>query len=126
VWQSPPPSLSRLSPFFPFADDNWHTCRPPAQFIPPVPDPYEYIIFRASEVKDLSVDEQVAPRASVHDDPAVLGVSPTSTYPFSTMMKPFTDVYTLSESAKTVWIFRCLPSDLLPSLAHEPASDVRS
>ncbi|KAI0027644.1 Scd6-like Sm domain-containing protein [Vararia minispora EC-137] len=49
--------------------------RPPAQFIPPVPDPYEYIIFRASEVKDLSVDEQVAPRSSVHDDPAVLGAS---------------------------------------------------
>ena len=36
-------------------------------------EPYQYIIFRASEVKDLSVDEP-APLRSVHDDPAVLGV----------------------------------------------------
>ena len=36
-------------------------------------DPYQYIIFRASEVKDLSVDEPTTLR-SVHDDPAVLGV----------------------------------------------------
>lgn len=49
--------------------------RPPDQFIPPVQEPYAYIIFRASEVKDLAVDEP-APRRSVHDDPAVLGVSP--------------------------------------------------
>lgn len=37
-------------------------------------EPYAYIIFRASEVKDLAVDEP-QPRRSVHDDPAVLGVS---------------------------------------------------
>lgn len=50
------------------------TCdRPPAEFIPPVQEPYQYIIFRASEVKDLAVDEP-PPRRSVHDDPAVLGV----------------------------------------------------
>jgi len=52
--------------------------RPPVQFIPPVQEPYQYIIFRASEVKDLSVDEPVTappPRRSVHDDPAVLGAS---------------------------------------------------
>ena len=48
-------------------------CRPPTEFIPPVQEPYQYIIFRASEVKDLSVDEP-APLRSVHDDPAVLGV----------------------------------------------------
>ena len=48
--------------------------RPPAEFIPPVQEPYQYIIFRASEVKDLAVDEP-EPRRSVHDDPAVLGVS---------------------------------------------------
>ncbi|KAF8889943.1 Scd6-like Sm domain-containing protein [Infundibulicybe gibba] len=48
--------------------------RPPAEFIPPVQEPYQYIIFRASEVKDLAVDEP-APRRSVHDDPAVLGAS---------------------------------------------------
>jgi hypothetical protein len=47
--------------------------RPPAEFIPPVQEPYQYIIFRASEVKDLAVDEPT-PRRSVHDDPAVLGV----------------------------------------------------
>jgi hypothetical protein len=53
-------------------------CRPPEQFIPPVQEPYAYIIFRASEVKDLAVDEaaqQQPPRRNVHDDPAVLGVS---------------------------------------------------
>ncbi|KAF5361252.1 hypothetical protein D9758_010305 [Tetrapyrgos nigripes] len=47
--------------------------QPPAEFIPPVQEPYEYIIFRASEVKDLAVDEPT-PSRSVHDDPAVLGV----------------------------------------------------
>jgi len=51
--------------------------RPPDQFIPPVQEPYAYIIFRASEVKDLSVDEPPPQqqRRSVHDDPAVLGAS---------------------------------------------------
>ncbi|KAJ7638248.1 Scd6-like Sm domain-containing protein [Roridomyces roridus] len=49
--------------------------RPVAEYIPPVQEPYQYIIFRASEVKDLSVDEPPAPRRSVHDDPAVLGAS---------------------------------------------------
>ncbi|KAF8629919.1 hypothetical protein AX15_003196 [Amanita polypyramis BW_CC] len=56
------------------------TRRPPSEFIPPVQEPYQYIIFRASEVKDLAVDEP-APRRSVHDDPAVLGASaPMSAY----------------------------------------------
>lgn len=48
--------------------------RPPTEFIPPVQEPYQYIIFRASEVKDLSVDEPAALR-SIHDDPAVIGAS---------------------------------------------------
>ncbi|KAH0826884.1 hypothetical protein J3R83DRAFT_4430 [Lanmaoa asiatica] len=48
--------------------------KPPTEFIPPVQEPYQYIIFRASEVKDLAVDEP-PPRRSVHDDPAVLGAS---------------------------------------------------
>jgi len=57
--------------------------RPPSEFIPPVQDPYQYIIFRASEVKDLSVDEP-APLRSVHDDPAVLGASaPTAANGYS-------------------------------------------
>ncbi|KAF8912223.1 Scd6-like Sm domain-containing protein [Gymnopilus junonius] len=59
--------------------------RPPNQFIAPVPDPYAYIIFRASEVKDLSVDEPPATQHNVHDDPAVLGAGgpakPYSPYP---------------------------------------------
>ncbi|KAI6045791.1 Scd6-like Sm domain-containing protein [Pisolithus marmoratus] len=49
--------------------------KPPSEFIPPVQEPYQYIIFRASEVKDLAVDEPAPPRRSVHDDPAVLGAS---------------------------------------------------
>ncbi|KAH9023982.1 hypothetical protein EDB85DRAFT_2075241 [Lactarius pseudohatsudake] len=58
--------------------------RPPTEFIPPVQEPYQYIIFRASEP---------APLRSVHDDPAVLGASaPTaangySQYP-STVAQP--------------------------------------
>ncbi|OBZ65683.1 Dephospho-CoA kinase [Grifola frondosa] len=48
--------------------------RPPDKFIPPVQEPYTYIIFRASEVKDLAVDDPT-PRRNVHDDPAVLGAS---------------------------------------------------
>ncbi|KAJ7229206.1 Scd6-like Sm domain-containing protein [Mycena pura] len=48
---------------------------PVNEYIPPVQEPYQYIIFRASEVKDLSVDEPPAPRRSVHDDPAVIGAS---------------------------------------------------
>ena len=50
--------------------------RPPNEYIPPVQEPYTYIIFRASEVKDLAVDEPVSQRRNVHDDPAVIGVSP--------------------------------------------------
>ncbi|KAI0672827.1 Scd6-like Sm domain-containing protein [Trametes maxima] len=51
------------------------TRRPADQYIPPVQDPYTYIIFRASEVKDLSVDETAPQRRNVTDDPAVLGAS---------------------------------------------------
>lgn len=54
--------------------DTFPLFRPAEQFIPPVQEPYAYIIFRASEVKDLAVDEP-QPRRSVHDDPAVIGVS---------------------------------------------------
>ncbi|KAG6815569.1 hypothetical protein H0H87_000479 [Tephrocybe sp. NHM501043] len=57
------------------------TRRPPAEFIPPVQEPYQYIIFRASEVKDLAVDEPT-PRRSVHDDPAVLAVPPPNASPY--------------------------------------------
>ncbi|KIJ34678.1 hypothetical protein M422DRAFT_51910 [Sphaerobolus stellatus SS14] len=54
------------------------TRRPPAEYIPPQPTPYEFILFRAKEVKDLSVDSEPlpsAPAANVHNDPAIIGVS---------------------------------------------------
>jgi len=64
--------------------------RPPAQFIAPVQEPYGYIIFRASEVKDLSVDEPLPAQSqhSVHDDPAVLGVHPSQAAPTPTPPPP--------------------------------------
>ncbi|KAM5532318.1 hypothetical protein V8D89_013997 [Ganoderma adspersum] len=49
--------------------------RPPNEYIPPVTEPYTYIIFRASEVKDLAVDEPVNQRRDVREDPAVIGAS---------------------------------------------------
>ena len=80
--------------------------RPPNEYIPPVQDPYTYIIFRASEVKDLAVDDTATQRRNVHDDPAVIGVSPPSFCLlhtiFLSLMKPLTDVTNnvrLSESA---------------------------
>lgn len=52
------------------------TRRPPEQYIPPTQEPYQYIIFRASEVKDLSVDDPVqAPPRRAHEDPAILAAS---------------------------------------------------
>ena len=54
--------------------------RPPNEFLPANPKPYDYIVFRATEVKDLVVErratEEVAAAAlaTVHDDPAVIGV----------------------------------------------------
>ncbi|KAF9460662.1 Scd6-like Sm domain-containing protein [Collybia nuda] len=64
--------------------------RPPTEFIPPVQEPYQYIIFRASEVKDLAVDEPT-PLRSVHDDPAVLGASaPTANPAYSPYPAPAT------------------------------------
>ncbi|TDL24696.1 hypothetical protein BD410DRAFT_785388 [Rickenella mellea] len=50
--------------------------RPPAEFIPPADQPYQYIIFRASEVKDLAVDPtDPPPQRNLHDDPAIIGAS---------------------------------------------------
>lgn len=51
--------------------------------MPPAEQPFQYIIFRASEVKDLAVDiEQPipAPRRSVHDDPAILVSIPSDLF----------------------------------------------
>ena len=45
--------------------------RPPNQYIAPVQEPYGYIIFRASKVKDLSVNEP-PPAQSQHNVPPFL------------------------------------------------------
>ncbi|TEB18201.1 hypothetical protein FA13DRAFT_1760554 [Coprinellus micaceus] len=56
--------------------------RPAGQYIPPMAEPYQYIIFKASEVKDLSVDEPVAAaQRNVHDDPAVMASAPIANAP---------------------------------------------
>ncbi|KAM5532925.1 hypothetical protein V8D89_013391 [Ganoderma adspersum] len=49
--------------------------RPPNEYIPAATELYTYIIFRASEVKDLAVDEPANQRRDVGEDPAVIGVS---------------------------------------------------
>lgn len=97
--------------------------RPPDQFIPPVQEPYAYIIFRASEVKDLAVDES-QPRRTVHDDPAVIGVSSVFLEPPLFVMKALMDVNEstthVSESAYIVRITRCFPFDIsLPLLRQD-------
>jgi protein LSM14 len=51
--------------------------RPTESYIAPSDVPYEFIIFRASEVKDIAVDQvatQAPPTRNVHDDPAVMTV----------------------------------------------------
>ena len=92
--------------------------RPPNQYIAPVQEPYGYIIFRASEVKDLSVDEPPPAQSqhSVHDDPAVLGVRSFSFLFFKNFFEYdeiISDVKTtiIRERKKPCGIFRCLPSD---------------
>ncbi|KAH6902381.1 Scd6-like Sm domain-containing protein [Coprinopsis sp. MPI-PUGE-AT-0042] len=63
--------------------------RPPAEFIPPVSEPYQYIIFKAAEVKDLQVDQEpVAPRPDVHADPAVMASAPLAATNYSPYAPP--------------------------------------
>lgn len=52
--------------------------RPVTEYIPPHPYPYEFILFRAPEVKDISVETNTVQPPSVNNvrnDPAVIGVS---------------------------------------------------
>lgn len=45
------------------------------EYIPPQPMPYDYVVFRASEVQNLAVDTEPRPQPrSTVNDPAVLGV----------------------------------------------------
>ena len=85
-------------------------------------EPYTYIIFRASEVKDLAVDEPANQRRDVREDPAVIGVSLLSVL-FSILCTRHVvasdetidgcneQMLDCSESAKPLWISRCLPSE---------------
>lgn len=64
----------------------------PAEEIPPSASVYEYIVFRGSDVKDISVAEEKKEIAQpepprVPDDPAILGVS--STGPLNSFPLPF-------------------------------------
>jgi protein LSM14 len=64
----------------------------PAEEIPPSASVYEYIVFRGSDVKDISVAEEKKENAQpeppqVPDDPAILGVS--STEPLISFPFPF-------------------------------------
>ncbi len=98
----------------------------PAEELPPSSSVYEYIVFRGSDVKDISVAEDTKENAQpeppqMPDDPAILGVSTTCqiTSPFSLprvgpsydqMMKYFGCKHRpVLNCAKTMWIFP-LPS----------------
>lgn len=111
----------------------------PAEEIAPSASVYEYIVFRGSDVKDISVAEDTKENSQpeppqVPDDPAILGVSlpilhsiPTlacllgalrprtcSVRTLDQMMKYFgcklTDLFRIAQTIH-VDIFRCLPSD---------------
>lgn len=62
------------------------------EFIAPSQQVYEYIVFRGSDVKDLRIEESPAPKpvpAAMPNDPAILGVSLTSTdFPSYLSSKP--------------------------------------
>ncbi|KAG8901083.1 hypothetical protein FRC01_009933, partial [Tulasnella sp. 417] len=51
--------------------------RPAHEYLPPNPKPYDYIVFRATEVKDLNVERHAADlqTAMLNDDPAIIGAS---------------------------------------------------
>lgn len=49
---------------------------PPSDFIPPQERPYDFIVFRAAEVSNLSLDLEARPEPpAAFSDPAVLSVS---------------------------------------------------
>lgn len=98
--------------------------RPAEEFIPPQDRPYEYIVFRASEVQSVTMDQSPpVVQRSIHDDPAVIGVSLSS---IAICFQLFLDERcsdvneTLSPCPRAqnpCGNFRCLPSEpFLPSL----------
>ncbi|EAU88913.1 hypothetical protein CC1G_10559 [Coprinopsis cinerea okayama7 len=64
--------------------------RPPAEYIPPAPDPYAFIVFKAAEVKDLSVDEQQMPPPPRRplDDPAIMSSAPLNANAYAPYAPP--------------------------------------
>lgn len=63
--------------------------RPAHEYLPPNPKPYEYIVFRATEVKDLNVERHATDMqtAMLDNDPAIIGVSTTTyTLPFFSLL----------------------------------------
>lgn len=98
--------------------------RRPGEEVPASDNVYEYIVFRGSDVKDLRIEEPAPTKESkpqqIPDDPAILGVSPTSRISRHNsssflvrrvlMMKHVGCKHKLSHrKRKTVWIFP-LPS----------------
>lgn len=78
--------------------------------MPPSDQIYEYIVFRGSDVKDLTIIEQPQeqkPQPQMPNDPAILGVSQSDPYKLPhRVMKYFgCKSYYLSESAKPLWTF---------------------
>lgn len=101
--------------------------------IPPSDHVYDYIMFRAADVKDLKIDDPNPPKQQrpapqpVLNDPAILNVSVVIECKTTLRLQHgdrrqrdelFTDVKLsfatchLSESAKPCGCFRCLPTDL--------------
>lgn len=53
------------------------------EFYPPNPALYDYILFRGKDVKDLRIEDETkepAPKPSMPNDPAILGVSVLCAY----------------------------------------------
>jgi len=112
------------------------------EFLPPNPKPYDYIVFRATEVKDLVVERRAedlnnpALAGSVHDDPAVVGASSNvaprqaaqPTAAAQNIPAP-ADVPTAAETAGQVRDHQAVPPNPLPAAnghSHTPTPRTQS